>query len=676
MSAERTLSVPGIVYGGDYNPEQWPEETWAEDMRLMREAGVTMVSVGIFSWALMEPAEGTYDFTRMDRVLDLLHENGIAADLATPTAAPPAWFFRAHPGALPVDRDGRTLTYGSRQTFCPSSPAYREAALRVTEALAERYAAHPAVVMWHVHNEYGCHNAACYCDTSARSFRRWLRARYGDDLAALNHAWGTTFWSQWYHDWEEVLPPRATGAVPNPTHQLDWRRFCSDELLSLYTAERDVLRAAAPSTPATTNFMVMDVFDALDYWRWAPELDIVSNDHYLMSADPASEIDVALCGDLTRSLAGGPWLLMEHSTGAVNWQPVNRAKAPGEMRRNALAHVAHGADGIAYFQWRAAKAGAEQWHSAMLPHAGTDSRIWQDVVRLGADLRALAEVRGSTGTAEVAIVWDWNARWALELPSQPSGALRYQDLVRAWYEPLWRAGVAVDFVRPDADLSAYRLVLAPSLYLVDDTGAANLGAHVERGGTLAVGFHSGAVDENCHIRLGGYPGAFRETLGIRGDELFPLLPGESAGLTGQVPPGATATLWSERVRLTGAEAIATYTDGPLAGVPAVTRNAQGPGTAWYLATLPDPDTLTALLDRVRAEAGVADAGDVPPGVESVRRRGRDADYVFLIDHAGRGAEIPVPPGATELLTGKPLSGSVRIEPGEIAVVREPRATDR
>ncbi|WP_392959301.1 beta-galactosidase [Streptomyces sp. LN245] len=673
MNHERTLSVPGIVYGGDYNPEQWPEEIWAEDMRLMREAGVTMVSVGIFSWALMEPSEGRYDFTRMDRLLDLLHENGIAADLATPTAAPPAWFFRAHPEALPVDRDGRTLSYGSRQTFCPSSPAYREAALRVTTALAERYAAHPAVVMWHVHNEYGCHNAACYCDISARSFRRWLRTRYDDDLAALNHAWGTTFWSQWYDEWEEILPPRATGAVPNPTHQLDWRRFCSDELLSLYTAERDVLRAAAPSTPATTNFMVMDTFDALDYWRWAPELDVVSNDHYLMSTDPASEIDVALCGDLTRSLAGGPWLLMEHSTGAVNWQPVNRAKTPGEMRRNALAHVAHGADGIAYFQWRAARAGAEQWHSAMLPHTGTDSRIWQDVVRLGADLRALAEVRGSTGTAEVAIVWDWNARWALELPSQPSGDLRYKDLVRAWYEPLWRSGTAVDFVRPDADLSAYRLVLAPSLYLVDEAGAANLVSHVERGGTLAIGFHSGAVDENCHVRLGGYPGAFREILGIRGDELFPLLPGESAGLTGQVPPGATATLWSERVRLNGAEAVATYTDGPLTGVPAVTRNTHGQGTAWYVATLPDADTLTALLDRVRAEAGVAGAGDTPPGVETVRRRGRDADYVFLIDHAGRGAEIPVPPGATELLTGKTLSGSVRVDPGEIAVVREPRA---
>nr|WSY54690.1 beta-galactosidase [Streptomyces sp. NBC_00886] len=665
-----SLRVPGIAYGGDYNPEQWPEEVWAEDMRLMREAGVTMVSIGIFSWALLEPAEGVYDFTLLDRVLDLLQQNGIAADLATPTAAPPAWFFRAHPEALPVDRDGRRLSYGSRQTFCPSSPAYREAALRIAGALGERYADHPAVAMWHIHNEYGCHNPACYCDESAEAFRRWLRGKYGDSLAALNNAWGTTFWSQWYYDWAEVLPPRATGAVPNPTHQLDWRRFCSDELLSLYKAEREVLRESAPGVPATTNYMVMFNFDALDYWRWAPESDVVSNDHYLRSTDPESEIDIAMSGDLVRSLAGGrPWLLMEHSTGAVNWQPVNRAKSAGELRRNALAHVARGADGIAYFQWRAARAGAEQWHSAMLPHAGTDSVIWRDVVQLGADLRALAEVRGSTGTAEAAVVWDWNARWALELPSQPSEEIRYLDQVRSWYEPLWRAGVAVDFVRPDADLSPYRLVLAPSLYLVDEAGAANLSGFASSGGTLAVGFHSGAVDENCHVRLGGYPGAFREALGVRTDELFPLLPGESLGLSG----GGTASLWSERVALAGAEAVTSYTEGPLTGVPAVTRNAYGTGTAWYLATRPDPVTLAGLLDLVRREAGVEPVRVTPEGVEAALRRGPNADYLFLIDHSGEGAEVAVVADAVELLTGKPvLGGSVSVPPGGVVVVREPR----
>ncbi|WP_028809513.1 beta-galactosidase [Streptomyces sp. 351MFTsu5.1] len=666
MTTARGLRLPGIAYGGDYNPEQWPEEVWAEDVRLMREAGVNMVSVNIFSWALLEPREGEFDFSRLDRILALLHDHGIAADLATPTAAPPAWFFRRHPQALPVDRDGRQLSYGSRQTFCPSSPAYREAALRTARALGERYGDHPAVVMWHIHNEYGCHNAECYCDTSAQAFRRWLRERYGD-LDALNDAWGTTFWSQWYYDWDEIIPPRTTGAVPNPTHRLDWRRFCSDELLSLYTAERDLLRELAPQIPATTNFMVNFSFEALDYWRWAPELDIVSNDHYLRSTDPESEVDIALSGDLVRSLSGGPWLLMEHSTGAVNWQPVNRAKTAGELRRNALAHVARGADGIAYFQWRAAKAGAEQWHSAMLPHAGTDSQIWRDVVRLGSDLGALAEVRGSTTEARVAVVWDWNAHWAVEAESQPSGELRFVDLVRDWYRPLWQAGVAVDFVRPDADLSGYRLVLAPSLYLVDDAGAANLTGFAERGGTLAVGFHSGAVDANCHVRLGGYPGAFREALGVRTDELFPLLPGESLSLS----DGGTASLWSERVALAGAETVTSYTSGPLAGVPAVTRHPYGEGVAWYLATRPDPATFAALLARICGEAGVQPVlAGVPAGVEAVRRTGADAEYLFLIDHAGSGAEIPAE--GVELLTGKDVSGWVTVPPGGVAVVREPR----
>ncbi|MFF4034104.1 beta-galactosidase [Streptomyces sviceus] len=662
------MIADGIAYGGDYNPEQWPEEVWAEDVRLMREAGVNMVSVNIFAWALLEPREGEYDFSRLDKILALLHEHGIAADLATPTAAPPAWFFRKHPEALPVDRDGRRLSYGSRQTFCPSSPAYREAALRIARALGERYADHPAVVMWHVHNEYGCHNAECYCDVSAQAFRVWLRSRYGD-LETLNDAWGTTFWSQWYYDWDEIIPPRATGAVPNPTHQLDWRRFCSDELLALCGAEREVLREAAPSVPATTNFMVMFAFDALDYWRWAPELDIVSNDHYLRSTDPESQIDIALSGDLVRSLAGGPWLLMEHSTGAVNWQPVNRAKTAGELRRNALAHVARGADGIAYFQWRAAKAGAEQWHSAMLPHAGTDSQIWRDVVALGADLKALAQVRGSSSPASVAVVWDWNARWALELPSQPSESIRYLDMVRAWYEPLWRSGVAVDFVRPDADLSSYRLVLAPALYLVDDADAANLATFASGGGTLVVGFHSGAVDTNCHVRLGGYPGAFREPLGVRTDELFPLLPGESLGLSG----GGTASLWSERVHLDGAETVMSYTSGPLTGVPAVTRHPYGDGVAWYLATHPDPATLAALLDRIRTEAGVEPVRRTPEGVEAVLRRGEDADYLFLINHGERAAEVQVAPSATELLSGKTVdSGRVTVAPGDVMVVRESR----
>jgi beta-galactosidase len=341
------------------------------------------------------------------------------------------------------------------------------------------------------------------------------------------------------------------------------------------------------------------------------------------------------------------------------------------LYRNAMAHVAHGADGIAFFQWRAAKAGAEQWHSAMVPHAGTDSHIWRDVVRLGTDLKALAGVRDSTSTADVGIVWDWGARWALELPGQPSGELRYQDLIRNWYAALWHAGITVDFVRPDSPLTGrYRLVLAPSLYLVDAAGAANLTGFATSGGTLAVGFHSGAVDEQCHLRLGGYPGAFRDVLGVRTDEVFPLLPGETLELAGDVPPGATATLWSERVGLAGAEAVARFAGGALAGAPAVTRRGLGDGAAWYIATNPDAATLASLLRRVCREAGVRPEREVPPGVEVIRRRGAEADYLFLIDHTGSGAAVTA--GGVELLTGKPVHGLVDVPAGGVAVVREPR----
>ena len=386
----------GLAYGGDYNPEQWPEAVWADDIALMRTAGVNLVSLGIFSWVLLEPAPGRFDFGWLDRVMALLHDADIAVDLATPTAAPPAWLSHRHPEIRPVGRDGVRLGGGVRASFCASSPAYREAAARITEAVAGRYGQHPAVVMWHVHNEYGGHVPACYCDVSAEAFRGWLRARYGD-LCALNEAWGTTFWGQRYGEWAEIDAPRKAATVVNPTQQLDFMRFSNDELLDCFRAERDILHRLSPGAPVTTNFMASNCKN-VDYWAWAREVDVVSNDHYLR-AEPDSHIDLALAADLSRSLAGGrPWLLMEHSTSAINWQPRNIAKRAGELRRNSLGHVARGSDSVLFFQWRASRRGAEKFHSAMLPHGGVDTRIWREVVELGTDLPALAGLRGTTVT--------------------------------------------------------------------------------------------------------------------------------------------------------------------------------------------------------------------------------------------------------------------------------------
>ncbi|WP_449345680.1 beta-galactosidase, partial [Streptomyces narbonensis] len=307
-----------LAFGGDYNPEQWPESVWQEDVRLMREAGVTMVSVGIFSWALLEPESGRHDFGWLDRLLDLLHAHGIRVDLGTPTVAPPAWFYRAHPEALPVTAEGMRYSYGSRGTICHSSSAYRTAAAGITTALARRYGSHPALALWHVHNEYGVPVSACYCDGCAAHFRNWLHETYGS-VEAVNEAWGTAFWGQAYGSYEEILPPRVTPTVGNPAQQLDYRRFADATIRENFRMERDILHELAPGIPVTTNFMTaLSQCDSIDYWAWGREVDLVTNDHYLMTDGRRTHINLAMAADLTRSVAGGaPWLLLEHSTSGV-----------------------------------------------------------------------------------------------------------------------------------------------------------------------------------------------------------------------------------------------------------------------------------------------------------------------------------------------------------------------
>ena len=657
------LGTEGLVFGCDYNPEQWSKAVWRDDVRLMREAGVNLVAINVFGWSHIEPRRGEFCFEDLDEIIDLLSRNGIGVNLGTGTSSPPPWLTTRHPEILPKVGDGTTRWPGGRQAWCPSSPVFRQYALALVEATAARYGSNPAVKLWHVSNELGCHNALCYCDVSADAFRGWLERRY-ENIDALNSAWGTAFWSQHYAEWGEILPPRDTLSFINPSQQLDFFRFSSDELLAYYTAEADVIRRAS-DIPVTTNFMVTAHIKTQDYWSWAPEMDIIANDHYLDHRLSVPHRELSFSADTTRGLAGGkPWLLMEHSTSAVNWQPRNHAKAPGEMMRNSLTHVARGADGVCFFQWRASLKGTEKFHSALLPHSGTDTRVWREVVELGSLMNRLGELAGSVVRSDIALVFSWESWWATDQDAHPSSELRYLDQVHQAYEALLTIGATVDIVAPGADLSGYRLVVVPCLYLVSDADAQVVTDFVAGGGHAVITFFSGIVDEHDSVRPGGYPGAFRNVAGISTEEFYPLDPTADVALTG----GGSGALWSELLHLDGATATATYTEGPLIGMPAVTRHEFGDGVARYLATRLDAASLAAELGRAASEAGASTVVPLAEGVELVRRQAAGRDYVFIINHTD--AAIVHSVTGHDLVSEVDICTGGTVAPGAVQIIRQ------
>ena len=659
----------GLLYGCDYNPEQWPREVWHEDVALMQAAGINLVTVGVFSWALLEPRPGELQLDWLGDVIDLLHAGGIAVDLATPTASPPAWLGLRWPETRAVTADGVRLSHGSRNHFCPSSPVYRERALAVAGALIDRFASHPAVRLWHIGNEYG---QVCHCDLCGTEFQGWLQRRYGT-LDELNRAWGTTFWSQHYDDWTEIVPPRAAPYLINPTQTLDFRRFASDQLLALYLEQRALVRRAAPETPVTTNFM--GFHPLTDYWQWAPEVDVVADDTYGDPADEDSPLRQGLAHDLMRGLAGGaPWMLMEQAPSAVNWRPHNLPKTPGRMRLDSLRAIARGADGSCFFQWRQSAFGAERFHTALVPHAGPDTRVHRAVRAHGTDLRRLERVAGMRVETRAALVFDWSSWWAAEERGMPSDRLRVMDQMLAYYRPLWRSGITVDVVHPGGDLTGYDLVVAPQLYLVDDADAENLRGVVERGGVLLLGPFSGTADADAHIRLGRFPVPFADLIGGSGEEYCPL-PDAGVAVRSESLGGFTATTWGERLRLDDGEAVATFGGCDLDGLPAVLRrSAPSGGEAWYVATVPPQAVLDEIVLRCARAAGVVgatglvpDAGEpLPDGVEAVRR----GDVLFLLNISTEARDVPLLGRHRDLLTGTEAAGTVRLGPEDALALIE------
>jgi beta-galactosidase len=575
------------------------------------------------------------------------------------------WLHRLHPEILPQDEFGHPLAPGGRLGWCPSSPVFREYSLRVVERLAEHVAGHPAIAMWHVGNELGGGNGRCHCPASQDHFRRWVRNRYGS-IDAVNAAWGMAFWGNSYSSFEEITTPHGKTAH-NPGQLLDYERFSSDALLEQYRAEREVLKRHTPALPMTTNFMVGQGPDVVDYTRWAPEMDIVANDHYTYGPDPMRHQELAYSGDRMRGMSGGgPWMLMEHAAGAASWHPINQPKKPGELARHAFSHVARGSNSVMFFQWRASKSGTEQFHSAMLPHAGRDSRMFRDIVRLGEQLARLDEVLESTVTdVRVALLHDNEAGWALKSGLKPVNGAAYADTARALHKAFFTKAVTVDIVPPWAELDGYSLVVVPGLFLATPATAQAVTTFAERGGTVVVTWFSGIVDEHNTVYTGGYPGAFREMLGVRGEEFYPLTDAETLELDGDW----RAHRWSELLEADDADVIVSHRSGDLAGNPAITRRRIGAtGSAWYLSVELDEASLSAFVGRLLEETGVPATAEVSAGIEAVRRSSGDVSYLFLINHAATNGWAHT--SGADLLTGAVHDGTVPLPAGGVAVIRE------
>lgn len=659
----------GIAFGGDYNPDQWPEEIWDDDIRLMEKAGVNTVALAIFSWDRIQPQENRWDFGWLDRIIDKLGKAGIATDLASATATAPLWLYEKHPEVLPCDKFGHPVNAGSRQSWSPTSPVFKEYALTLCRKLAERYGANPYVTAWHMGNEYGWNNRNDYSDNALNAFRLWCERKYGT-IDALNQAWGTTFWGQEMNSFDEVLIPRFMGAdsMVNPGQKLDFERFGNDMLLDFYKAERDAIAEICPDKPFTTNFMVSTDQCCMDYADWANEVNFVSNDHYFHEGGEM-HLDELACSDaLMDSFAlGKPWYVMEHSTSAVQWKPLNMRKRKGETVRDSLAHVAMGADAINFFQWRASAFGAESFHSAMVPHAGEDTKLFRQVCELGETLRTLADagVQGSElERSDTAILFSAESEWATRSETLPSMKLNHWHDVRDWYRAFLNAGSRADIVPLKYDWSDYKTVVLPTVLMLSAADTQRLADFAAAGGRVVVGYATGLIDENFHTWLGGYPGAgdglLRDMLGIRGEEFNILGSGVEGepeairlGAGGEVAledaaalNGATTRLWQNDVTVTGdrTQVLAMYAgeeadEWELDGMAAVTRNPYGAGEAYLVGCDLDVADLTKLIRTYLAAPAQSQQSQANTDVLHTVRKSADAAFDFYLPRGKKEVEL-------------------------------------
>lgn len=662
-----------ILFGGDYNPNQWPKEIWEEDIRIFKKASINSATVNVFSWAKIQPSENCYDFEELDQIIEKLSTEGFDIVLATSTAALPAWMFKKYPEVARTDYDGRHHKFGQRHNACPNSLVYQKYAERLATKLAERYGENPQVTCWHINNEYG---GECYCDNCEKAFRVWLKDKY-HTIEALNKAWNMEFWGHTVYEWDEIVLPNALseGIGYDKTAfagiSIDYRRFNSDSLLKNYMMERDAIRKIDPTTPITTN--LMGTFKGLDYFKWAKEMDLVSWDNYPAYNTPWSL--VAMTHDLMRGLKQQPFMLMEQTPSQQNWQPYNSLKKPGQMRAQSYQTIAHGADTIQYFQLRRSIGACEKFHGAVIEHVGhEDTRVFRETAALGAELAQLSDIIGTQTQTQVAVIFDWDNYWALEYTSGPTVDLKYVEQIHRYYRYFYEQNIAVDLVPVDADLSKYKLVAAPVLYMIKEGMQERLTDFVMQGGALLTTYMSGIVDQSDNVHLGGYPGPLRELAGIWVEEIDALAPEQSNGvslvneeLTGR------SNLVSDLIHLENAEALAHYTSNFYAGMPAVTKNTFGDGTVYYFGGQLEDQLQDQLFKTIVKETDITPVIEEATKLEIACRENEEAKFFVIINFHEEAQPLPeLFVGKTDLLTGEVLSSEMMLTQYTTYIVKEGR----
>lgn len=640
--------VKKILYGGDYNPEQWPEEIWQEDMRMFSLAGIDIVTLNVFNWAALQPDENTYSFEKLDKVMKLVRENGLLVCLATSTAAHPAWMARKYPDILRVDAHGRKAKFGGRHNSCPNSPTYKKYSVRLAKQIALRYKDFDNIAAWHVSNEYG---GECYCENCEKAFRVWLQDKYGT-IEELNKSWNTSFWGHTFYSWDDIVVPNYLSEhFGNESSMfqgmsLDYRRFNSDGILNCFKSEYDVIKEITPDIQITTN--LMGFFKPLDYQKWARSMDFISWDSYPATEDPAASM--ALSHDLHRGLKDGmPFILMEQTPSVTNWQPYNALKRPGVMRLWSYQAVAHGADSVMFFQMRRSIGACEKYHGAVIDHVGHENtRVFREIAQLGGELKAIEDkILDARCEAKVAILVDWDNWWALEYSAGPSRDLKYIDEVKRYYSALYSMNIEADIISTETDISGYKMVIAPVLYMTKSNYAKKLETFVAAGGVFITTFFSGIVDEHDLVISGGYPGDLRELLGIWVEEIDALKPGTKNAFVYKTETYG-AELLCDIIHLQGAEAISYYGSDFYEGTPVVTKNQFGSGTAYYIGTRPSLDFYETFLGDLCTELKILPV-ITAEGVEATRRIKDDKAYLFLLNHTDEEKEVLLDMGGCDIL---------------------------